>query len=72
MNTVEKMPFDLKMFLVRVGGGKTRAEFRERQIIFSQGDPADAVFYIGVVGNDMEGALRPPCGVAGRDAMSSS
>src|SRR5437868_10861110 len=39
-------PFDPKTFLARVGAGKTRAELRKRQIVFSQGDPADAVFYI--------------------------
>src|ERR1700759_4192586 len=39
-------PFDPKSFLARVGAGKTRAELRKRQIVFAQGDPADAVFYI--------------------------
>src|SRR6266550_3555648 len=39
-------PFDPKIFLARVGAGKTRVELRKRQIVFSQGDPADAVFYI--------------------------
>jgi CRP/FNR family transcriptional regulator, cyclic AMP receptor protein len=39
-------PFDPKIFLARVGAGKTRAELRKRQIVFAQGDPADAVFYI--------------------------
>jgi CRP-like cAMP-binding protein len=38
--------FDPKIFLARVGDGKTRAEFRKPQTVFSQGDPADAVFYI--------------------------
>jgi CRP/FNR family cyclic AMP-dependent transcriptional regulator len=32
--------------LARIGDGKTRAELRRRQIVFSQGDLADAVFYI--------------------------
>jgi CRP/FNR family cyclic AMP-dependent transcriptional regulator len=41
-----KQPFDPDIFLARVGAGKTRVELRRRQIIFSQGDPADAVFYI--------------------------
>ncbi len=39
-------PFDPKIFLARIGTGKTRAELRKRQIVFSQGDPADAIFYI--------------------------
>ena len=46
MKVEEKLPFDPKIFLARVGTGKTRAELRKRQIVFSQGDPADAVFYI--------------------------
>jgi CRP/FNR family transcriptional regulator, cyclic AMP receptor protein len=39
-------PFDPKLFLAKVGAGKTRTELRRRQIVFAQGDPADAVFYI--------------------------
>src|SRR5260370_40912882 len=39
-------PFDPKTFWARIGTGKTRAELRKRQIVFSQADPADAVFYI--------------------------
>ena len=41
-----KPPFDPTLFLARVEAGKTRTELRRRQIVFSQGDPADAVFYI--------------------------
>ena len=41
-----KWTFDPKAFLARVEAGKTIAELRKRQIVFSQGDPADAVFYI--------------------------
>jgi CRP/FNR family cyclic AMP-dependent transcriptional regulator len=41
-----KPPFDPKLFLARVEAGKTRLELRRRQIVFSQGDLADAVFYI--------------------------
>ena len=44
--TKRKPDFDPKLFLGKVGAGKTRAELRRRQIVFSQGDPADAVFYI--------------------------
>jgi CRP-like cAMP-binding protein len=46
MKAEGKLPFDPKLFLARVEAGKTRAELLRRQIIFSQGDPADAVFYI--------------------------
>jgi CRP/FNR family cyclic AMP-dependent transcriptional regulator len=46
MNGKGRPPFDPKMFLAKIGAGKTRAELRKRQVVFSQGDPADAVFYI--------------------------
>ncbi len=46
MKSEGKPPFDPKAFLARVGAGKTRAELRRRQMVFSQGDPAHAVFYI--------------------------
>ena len=38
--------FDPKSFLAKVGEGRSIGEYREDQIVFSQGDPADAVFYI--------------------------
>src|SRR3954454_25357956 len=41
-----KVLFDPKKFLAKVGEGKTVASYRKDQIVFSQGDPADAVFYI--------------------------
>jgi CRP/FNR family cyclic AMP-dependent transcriptional regulator len=41
-----KSTFDPQTFLAKVGAGKTNAELGRRQIVFSQGDPADAVFYI--------------------------
>ena len=34
------------MFLATVNGGRTISKYRKDQIIFSQGNPADAVFYI--------------------------
>ena len=40
------MPFDPKTFLTIVGSGKTILEFEKNRTIFSQGDAADAVFYI--------------------------
>jgi CRP/FNR family cyclic AMP-dependent transcriptional regulator len=39
-------PFDPEAFLSSIGVGKTRTVLRRRQTVFSQGDPADAVFYI--------------------------
>jgi CRP/FNR family cyclic AMP-dependent transcriptional regulator len=41
-----KISFDPLAFLAKVGKGKTIAKYRKDQIVFSQGDPADAVFYI--------------------------
>jgi CRP/FNR family transcriptional regulator, cyclic AMP receptor protein len=38
--------FDPKKFLARVGEGKAIAKYRKDQIVFSQGEVADAVFYI--------------------------
>jgi CRP/FNR family transcriptional regulator, cyclic AMP receptor protein len=38
--------FDPKDFLAKVGVGKTVIEFHKNQIVFSQGDVADTVFYI--------------------------
>src|ERR1700724_1699815 len=38
--------FDPKSFLAMVGEGRSIGEYRRDQIVFSQGDPADAVFYI--------------------------
>ena len=38
--------FDPKTFLAMVGEGRSIGEYRKDQIVISQGDPADAVFYI--------------------------
>ena len=38
--------FDPKSFLAAVGEGRSIGEYRKDQIVFSQGDRADAVFYI--------------------------
>jgi CRP/FNR family transcriptional regulator, cyclic AMP receptor protein len=38
--------FDQGVFLTKVGNGKTIREYRAKQVVFSQGDPADAVFYV--------------------------
>src|SRR6476620_9495306 len=40
------MSFDPKSFLAVVGEGRGIGEYRKDQIVFSQGDPSDAVFYI--------------------------
>ena len=38
--------FNPKSFLAKVGEGRSIDRYRKDQIVFSQGDPADAVFYI--------------------------
>ena len=44
---IEQGPsFDPKSFLAKVGEGRSLSKYRKDRIIFSQGDPADAVFYI--------------------------
>ena len=44
--TPDRKLFDPDEFLVKVAAGKTVLSFRTDQIVFSQGGPADAVFYI--------------------------
>jgi hypothetical protein len=41
-----KAAFDPKIFLAKVGDGKTISKYQKDQIVFSQGEVADAVFYI--------------------------
>ena len=43
---VPNSPFDPKVFLARADGGKTLNRYRIKGTIFTQGDPADALFYI--------------------------
>jgi CRP-like cAMP-binding protein len=44
---VKKMTlFDPKVFLANVGKEKTIADYRKDHMVFTQGDPADTVFYI--------------------------
>ena len=39
-------PFNPKSFLAKDGAGRSIGVYRRDDIVFSQGDPADAVFYI--------------------------
>src|SRR4030081_4160755 len=41
-----KASFDPKIFLANVGEGKSISKYRKDQVVFSQGQVADAVFYI--------------------------
>jgi CRP/FNR family transcriptional regulator, cyclic AMP receptor protein len=38
--------FDAKAFLTKASTGRSVAAYRKKQVVFAQGDPADAVFYI--------------------------
>jgi CRP/FNR family cyclic AMP-dependent transcriptional regulator len=46
MKRKRELPFDPKAFLAQAGGGRTISKYRKDQVVFSQGDVADAVFYI--------------------------
>jgi CRP/FNR family cyclic AMP-dependent transcriptional regulator len=41
-----KLPFDPKVFLSKVNGGRAISDYRKDQIVYTQGEPADSVFYI--------------------------
>lgn len=42
----KKLAFNVQTFLTTVNGGRTVTTYQKKEKIFSQGDPADAVFYI--------------------------
>jgi CRP/FNR family cyclic AMP-dependent transcriptional regulator len=42
----KRQPFDVKVFLSTVDDGRSVSSYRKNQKVFSQGGPADAVFYI--------------------------
>jgi CRP/FNR family cyclic AMP-dependent transcriptional regulator len=46
MKLNENPIFDSKIFLGQAGEGRTAADYEKNQVVFSQGDPANAVFYI--------------------------
>ena len=46
MNDQPRTPFDPKSFLALIGEGRSNAKYRNAEVVFSQGDVADAVFYI--------------------------
>jgi len=41
-----RLAFDPHAFLAKAGGGRTVSKYKRHQAVFSQGEPADAVFYI--------------------------
>jgi len=46
MPSKRTLTFNPGMFLKRIGSGRTSREYRNKQLIFSQGDAADAMFYV--------------------------
>jgi CRP/FNR family cyclic AMP-dependent transcriptional regulator len=44
--TKAKSRFDPRLFLAKVGKGRTISEYGKDRVVFLQGDPGDAVFYI--------------------------
>jgi CRP-like cAMP-binding protein len=46
MKSNKKLPFDPKVFLSKVNGGRTITSYQKNQNVYAQGDPADSVFYI--------------------------
>ena len=46
MKRNRKLPFDPKVFLSKVNGGRDTSDYRKDQIVYTQGGPADSVFYI--------------------------
>jgi len=64
MDDQPRTPFDPKAFLAKIGEGRSTAKYRKEEVVFSQGDDADAVFYIqkgkvkvGVVSEQGKGAV---------------
>ncbi len=41
-----QLPFDPKVFLSKVNGGRTVSKYRKGQIVYRQGEPADSIFYV--------------------------
>jgi CRP-like cAMP-binding protein len=46
MKRNKQPPFDPKLFLAKVNGGQTISDYHKGRVVYEQGSPADAVFYI--------------------------
>lgn len=46
MKAKRTLPFKVETFLSTVNGGRTISTYRKKEKVFTQGEPADAVFYI--------------------------
>ncbi len=64
MSGGRQQDFDLDRFLVSADRGKSVLETRDKQVIFSQGDPAGSAFYI------LKGRVKlTPVSTTGREAV---
>src|SRR5215211_6327825 len=54
----KKAAFDPRVFLSQVGRGRTIAKYQTNQIVFSQGDAADSVFFHRARQGEGDGYLR--------------
>jgi CRP/FNR family transcriptional regulator, cyclic AMP receptor protein len=46
MKSKRRLPFDPKVFLSKVNGGRANSKYLKDELVFTQGEPADSVFYI--------------------------
>ncbi len=79
MTPKSKPIFDPKLFLAKVGQGRTIADYSKNQVVFSQSDRADAVFYIqkgkmkltvvSDVGKEAVIAILGPCDFLGEGCL---
>jgi CRP/FNR family cyclic AMP-dependent transcriptional regulator len=46
MIELKKIPFDAEAFLANAGLGRRIVQMEAKQVFFSQGDPADSIFYL--------------------------
>jgi CRP/FNR family cyclic AMP-dependent transcriptional regulator len=46
MKRKKKLPFDPKAFLSKMNGARAISNYRKDQMVYTQGEPADSVFYI--------------------------
>jgi CRP/FNR family transcriptional regulator, cyclic AMP receptor protein len=46
MKSKRKLPFDPQVFLAKVNGGGAISKYLKDELVFTQGERADSVFYI--------------------------
>jgi CRP-like cAMP-binding protein len=81
LSIANPLPFDLAEFLARAGVGRRILEFKPKQALFSQGDPADSVFYlnkgrakitvVSTAGKEATVTLLAPHDFVGEEAMAA-